>query len=265
MAKGSKPANPVQAAGRQVSRAGKQVASAGKRTQLFGKRYSASAAAEYAHDLAEYKRLSKKLAKAGLIKAPAKKPSSAITRAIKMFSGVLTGEQKSVKVRKGEKSALKRLGIKVRNNRAILEADQRVTKRKGKVHLKSKSIGQTRVVRRISARRYGATLNDAIEGAFDDIADEDGMFIATTIGGYKSYEIYDDPEALAMTLETYRAVRERRDVEIVIIALPTQAAFAWQRDGQRRLEENIAGQKDRISRARRRARERKRRAKNKGR
>ncbi len=231
----------------------KQASNAGKRTQLLGKRYTKATADQYKKDLREYNRLAKKLAKAGIIKVPtSKQPTSAISKAIRSFASILTGQQKAVPIPKGGKAALKRAGITVtKGGTAILEKGQRITGKAAGTRVSGRG-GQARIIRRVSVRKSDRTITQVVDGAFAER--KEGEFVATTIGGHKSYRVYDDADELLNTISTYRAVRERANVELVIIGLPETQADAWQIDGRARLKANIKDQPRRLAEARKKYR-----------
>lgn len=231
----------------------KQVTNSGKRAQLLGKRYTKATAEQYKKDLREYNRLAKKLAKAGVIPVPtSKQPTSAISKAIRSFASLLTGQQKAVPVPKGSKAALRRAGITVtKGGTAILEKGQRITGKAAETRVSGRG-GQARIIRRVSVRRSDRTITEVVDGAFAER--KKGEYVATTIGGHKSYKIYDDADELLNVISTYRAVRERANVELVIIGLPDTQASAWQIDGRARLKANLKDQPRRLSEARKKHR-----------
>ncbi len=227
--------------------AGKKVSQAGKRVQVLGQRYSTKSP-ELKEALKVYRKAERKLIKAGVIEKRTTKPTSFVSRAIKAFTAFLQGKQKAVPVPPKAKAALRRQGVQVtKGGKALVEKGQRVVG-KGKETKVIGKPGEPRVLRRINVSRSYRSIEETIHAAFESKTEKE--FIATTMGGYKSYRVYDNENDLVNTLDTYRAVHEHAHVELLIMGLPSKDAKLWAIDGRKRLNENLAGQPARLSLAR---------------
>ena len=177
----------------------------------------------------------------GLKKAP-----RSLLRLFKKYAKVIKGKETTYKVPPNKVKELKAKGYTVENNRVILQKS--LMSRGGKIYTANKKIVGTGGIKENEIRhiKLGKHFKTQLTEAFNGLGDDE--YIAFSINGYHSYNLYQDQAELEATIARYGIGQywTVKDIYVFKITDPAKYHELKQKEIHRLQETKVARRKKRL-------------------